>query len=123
MEKFFFFSFSVLYKQGPPFYHASYIVLIDVIDETTLKRITEKAMRRMSLPDLIGMERLSESAAKEILLSQVMWPNSVPRDNHLIALEKLSDFTVKEILMRRWRINKRSQASTSIQSEDEEDSI
>lgn len=112
----------LLYKQGPPFYHASYIVLVDVIDETTLERIPEKAMRRMNLKDLIGMERLAESAAKEILLAQVMWPDSVPRENNLVALEKLSEFTVKEILMRRWRINKNSTTSSLVPSEDEEDS-
>lgn len=51
-----------------------------------------------------------------------MWPDSIPKNDNLVALEKLADFTVKEVLMRRWRISKQTSASTSFQSEDEEDS-
>lgn len=56
--------FLVLYKQGPPFYHASYIVIIEVMDADTLIRDDAKSMRKLSWKNLIGLERLSETISK-----------------------------------------------------------
>ncbi|XP_033226834.1 tRNA-splicing endonuclease subunit Sen2 isoform X2 [Belonocnema kinseyi] len=111
----------LLYKQGPPFYHASYIVIIDVVDAVNLRRIEAKTMRKMQFKNLIGMERLSEAAAKEILLAQVLWPDSIPRNNYTSAIVNLSQFTVNELLWRRWRFGKEGKASTSTQSDEEDD--
>lgn len=54
----------VLYKQGPPFYHASYIVIIDVLDGDLLIRDESKPMHKSTWSSLLGLERLSETAAK-----------------------------------------------------------
>lgn len=59
----------VLYKQGPPFYHASYIVIIDVVDADLLTLIPSKCIRKMTWSNLFGLDRLSESAAKVIYIS------------------------------------------------------
>lgn len=56
----------LLYKQGPPFYHASYIVIVDVVDADTLTRIPNKCIQSMPWNGLLGLERLSETAAKVI---------------------------------------------------------
>jgi tRNA-splicing endonuclease subunit Sen2 len=53
----------VLYKQGPPFYHASYIVLVEVIDKSTMTRIPE-IQRNMSWTRLMGLNRVGETAGK-----------------------------------------------------------
>lgn len=66
MLKFFFYYFLVLYKQGPSFYHASYIVLIDILDGDALVTDQNKCMRKLTWNSLLGLERLSETAAKVI---------------------------------------------------------
>lgn len=54
----------VLYKQGPPFYHASYLVLIDNLSVDTLTRKTDLPQRSFDWLSLIGLNRLTETAAK-----------------------------------------------------------
>jgi tRNA-splicing endonuclease subunit Sen2 len=53
----------VLYKQGPPFYHASYIVLVEVIDNSTMMRIPG-LQRNLSWTRLMGLNRVGETAGK-----------------------------------------------------------
>ncbi|XP_066587191.1 tRNA-splicing endonuclease subunit Sen2 [Prorops nasuta] len=92
----------LLYKQGPPFYHASYIVIIDTLDSDTYTRNPSLPSLKMTWNNLFGLERLSETAAKEILFAQVLWPSSIPRSNCFESPEVLSNFLVKELLWRRW---------------------
>ncbi|XP_017890343.1 tRNA-splicing endonuclease subunit Sen2 [Ceratina calcarata] len=90
----------LLYKQGPSFYHASYIVLIDVLDADTLIRDETKCTPR-TWNDLLGLERLSETAAKEILFAQVLWPSSASQSFDLMPVDVIFEFSVKELLWRR----------------------
>lgn len=53
----------MLYKEGPAFYHASYVVIIDVLDKT-LKRKEEFNLRSMEVTNIIGLNRLCETAGK-----------------------------------------------------------
>ncbi|PSN34487.1 hypothetical protein C0J52_07559 [Blattella germanica] len=48
----------VLYKQGPPFYHASYIVIIDVVDSDTWKRLPTP-QQTLTWTRLLGLNRES----------------------------------------------------------------
>ena len=76
----------LLYKHGPPFYHASYSVLVEESDKN-----------KLSWNDLSGLNRVTESAAKELLLAKV--------GGQFVKSQKLSDIEsveVKEILIRRW---------------------
>ncbi|EZA54002.1 hypothetical protein DMN91_000172 [Ooceraea biroi] len=92
----------LLYKDGPPFYHASYIVIVEVADADSLVIDSTMSSRSMTWDSLFGLERLSETAAKEILFAQVLWPSSVSRDVGATNPEILSEFTVRELLWRRW---------------------
>ncbi|XP_017796357.1 PREDICTED: tRNA-splicing endonuclease subunit Sen2 [Habropoda laboriosa] len=92
----------LLYKQGPPFYHASYIVIIDTLDGDSLIRNQNKCMHKLTWNNLLGLERLSETAAKEILFAQVLWPSSALQTSNLLNVDILSEFSVKELLWRRW---------------------
>lgn len=92
----------LLYKQGPPFYHASYIVLVDVVDGDTLLRNENKIMHKLTWSNLLGLERLSETAAKEILFAQVLWPSSAVETSNSFNVDILSEFSVREVLWRRW---------------------
>ncbi|CAK9800023.1 tRNA-splicing endonuclease subunit Sen2 [Anthophora quadrimaculata] len=92
----------LLYKQGPPFYHASYIVVIDTVDGDSLIRNETKCMHKLTWNNLLGLERLSETAAKvtEILFAQVLWPSSGLQN--LSNVDILPEFSVRELLWRRW---------------------
>ena len=92
----------LLYKQGPPFYHASYIVIVDVLDGDSSIRHESKSLRKSTWNNLLGLERLSETAAKEILFAQVLWPSSVSQTSSLLNVDVLSEFSVRELLWRRW---------------------
>jgi len=83
----------LLYKEGPPFFHASFSVLVD-------PRVHED--QGLSFRDLHCFNRVSESAAKQLLLASVAWPNG--RDwQDLKAVEEAS---VSEVLFKRWIPNK-----------------
>ncbi|XP_054007746.1 tRNA-splicing endonuclease subunit Sen2 [Hylaeus anthracinus] len=92
----------LLYKQGPPFYHASYIVIVDVLEADSLMRDQNKSMHKSTWNQLLGLDRLSETAAKEILFAQVLWPSSVSQTSSILNVDVLSEFTIRELLWRRW---------------------
>ncbi|XP_060812128.1 tRNA-splicing endonuclease subunit Sen2 [Bombus pascuorum] len=92
----------LLYKQGPPFYHASYIVIIDTLDSDTLVTNQDKRMHKLTWNSLLGLERLSETAAKEILFAQVLWPSSTLQTSDSLNVDMLPEFSVRELLWRRW---------------------
>lgn len=92
----------MLYKDGPAFYHASYIVIIDILSEDTLERRTDLCRRSMNTRNIVGLNRLCESTGKELLIFQIIWPQDV----HLLANDDdIKHVKVKEILMRRWDPN------------------
>lgn len=64
MNKNFFFFFSVLYKQGPPYYHASYLVVVETVDADTLIRDDSRCTRKMDWKNLYELNRLCEVTAK-----------------------------------------------------------
>ncbi|KYQ60242.1 tRNA-splicing endonuclease subunit Sen2 [Trachymyrmex zeteki] len=109
----------LLYKEGPPFYHASYIVIIEVADADSLVIDPTMSSRSITWNNLFGFERLSETAAKEILFAQVLWPSSVSRDINTTSPEILSEFTVRELLWRRWN-PKQHREDIPIEEEDED---
>ena len=74
----------LLYKAGPPFYHASYSV-----------KVQQKG-QEMSAAELAGLNRVTEAAAKELILAKV----SLPKD--LSTADCLKKMSVREILVRRW---------------------
>ncbi|XP_047358616.1 tRNA-splicing endonuclease subunit Sen2 isoform X2 [Vespa velutina] len=112
----------LLYKQGPPFYHASYIVIIDVVDADLLTIIPSKCFRKMTWSNLFGLDRLAESAAKEILFAQVLWPSSISLNSGPPSPHMLSEFTVRELLWRRWNPKQNQDVIIVEEEEDDEDS-
>ncbi|XP_008553485.1 tRNA-splicing endonuclease subunit Sen2 [Microplitis demolitor] len=108
----------LLYKQGPPFYHASYTVIVDTADADTLLRDDSRCTRKMNWKSLLQMNRLNEITAKEFLIAQVLWPSSVPQTNP-VPLESISEFTVRELLWRRWKTNDKDESSKDDDSSDD----
>lgn len=111
----------LLYKQGPAFYHASYVVVVDVVDADTLIREPTKSTRNFTWNHLLGLERLSETAAKEILYAQVMWPSTVSKSS-TPNVDALSEFSVRELLWRRWNPKHKNDAIDLEDDDDDDDS-
>ncbi|XP_014209807.1 tRNA-splicing endonuclease subunit Sen2 [Copidosoma floridanum] len=109
----------VLYKEGPPFYHSSYIVIIDVLDAVTFKRIESKVARNITWNKFIGLERLAEAVGKEVLFAQVLWPTTVSTDTVSASPDVLSQFTVREILWKRWKFNQDESSAILQETADE----
>ncbi|EFA08240.1 tRNA-splicing endonuclease subunit Sen2 [Tribolium castaneum] len=88
----------LLYKQGPPFYHASYVVIICVVDGD-LKPIKSQNRRSMRKTHLMGLNRLCETARKELLICEIVCPGVSPDS---IPFNEIGKFTIKETIMKRW---------------------
>lgn len=88
--------FLVLYKRGPPFYHASYVVIIDTVNEN-LDGAEHFSRRSMDNVTLLSLNRLCETAGKELLICQVIWPQNINID-----YTNISHVIIKENLIRRW---------------------
>ncbi|XP_066253092.1 tRNA-splicing endonuclease subunit Sen2 [Euwallacea similis] len=86
----------LLYSQGPPFCHASYVIIIEVIDHYG-QRIDSLTNRCMDNISILSLNRLCETSGKELLICQVKWPK-----NGEINYEDLSNIEIHEILLRRW---------------------
>lgn len=89
----------LLYKEGPTFYHASYVVIIDVIDEETSERRKDLCRRSMDAKNIAGLNRVCETTSKELLIFQILWPKIEPTN------DEIKNFKVKEVLMQRWDPN------------------
>ncbi|KAL1122356.1 hypothetical protein AAG570_003761 [Ranatra chinensis] len=90
----------LLYKKGPPFYHASYIVVVDVMNSSFKRSTSEDNKRKFSWMYISSLNRLAESAKKEILMCQIKWPDV--SDDEMKSPEVLKKFAVNESLFRRW---------------------
>lgn len=91
----------LLYKKGPAYYHASYVVIIDILDENTSHRRLDLCRRSMNTKEIAGLNRLCVSTGKELLIFQILWPD----DEELLTSGDIKQVKVKEILMRRWDPN------------------
>ncbi|CAH0771928.1 unnamed protein product [Bemisia tabaci] len=72
----------LLYKQGPPYYHASFIIVVDKGNS-------------MSWTTLMGLNRLAGSVNKELIIASV----SIQGE---ITLESMLAASITETLYRRW---------------------
>ncbi|XP_023026152.1 tRNA splicing endonuclease subunit 2 [Leptinotarsa decemlineata] len=88
----------LLYKQGPPFFHASYVVIIDFMNEDSTRN---ESMLRKSLDNvsLLSLNRLCETAGKELMICQV-----TGQQNEDIHYTNLGSFVVNELLVKRWML-------------------
>lgn len=57
-----FFCCAVIYKEGPPFYHGSYSVIVKMVRDDDLKE--EDNLPTLSWTQIAGLNRLTEHVAK-----------------------------------------------------------
>lgn len=53
----------MLYKEGPHAYHASFVVILDILDEN-LQRKEKNFRRSMDYSKILGLNRLCETTGK-----------------------------------------------------------
>ncbi|CAH1407114.1 unnamed protein product [Nezara viridula] len=85
----------LLYKKGPLYFHASYIVIVEVLKND------ENSRNKTMWQKIIGMNRMAESANKEILICHILWPDVEEEKFNDPSI--LKEFGVSETLLRRWQ--------------------
>ncbi|KAK7128277.1 hypothetical protein R3I93_020775 [Phoxinus phoxinus] len=82
----------MLYRKGPPFYHASYSVVVERADVS---------FRSCSWRTLAALSRTTGNVSKELMLCYVITPSDLTEDM-LSSPECVKRFTVQEVLLSRW---------------------
>ena len=93
----------LLYRKGPPYFHASYIVVIRCIDAESLKPVhfNEKEERKFSWETLTGLLRLATTVSKEIMFCYVAIPKEISSLNDIFP-DNLKHLTIYENIVSRW---------------------
>jgi len=92
-----FFFFAVLYRKGPPFYHASYSVIIELVDDHF-----EGSLRRpFSWRSLAALSRVSVNVSKELMLCYLIKPSTMT-DKEMESPECMKRIKVQEVILSRW---------------------
>ncbi|XP_063093907.1 tRNA-splicing endonuclease subunit Sen2-like isoform X5 [Cavia porcellus] len=63
----------LLYRKGPPFYHASYSVIVELVDE----RFTGPLRRPFTWKSLAALSRVSGNVSKELMLCYLIKPSTM----------------------------------------------
>lgn len=94
----------VLYKEGMPFYHSSYSVIVQMVNhqhEDTVKSDSTILGRELSWRQLCGVGRVNEHAAKELMICYVIKPSDL-KNEEMSSPKCISRFKTQEVVLRRW---------------------
>jgi tRNA-splicing endonuclease subunit Sen2 len=95
----------LLYKQGPPFYHASYSVIVKQVRDADLLPVDLTGQQQMGWTMLSCLNRITEQVSKELMICYVIRPAGL-HDSEFHSPLCISKFKLLEVVMRRW-ISKR----------------
>ncbi|XP_065741595.1 tRNA-splicing endonuclease subunit Sen2 isoform X3 [Phocoena phocoena] len=87
----------LLYRKGPPFYHASYSVIIELVDD----RLEGSPRRPLSWRSLAALSRVSVSVSKEFMLCYLIKPSTMT-DKEMESPECMKQIKVQEVILSRW---------------------
>ncbi|KAM6161596.1 tRNA-splicing endonuclease subunit Sen2 [Erethizon dorsatum] len=87
----------LLYRKGPPFYHASYSVIVELMDE----RFTGPLRRPFTWKSLATLSRVSGNVSKELMLCYLIKPSTMT-DEDMESPECLRRIKVQEVILSRW---------------------
>ncbi|CAH1773641.1 unnamed protein product [Owenia fusiformis] len=93
----------VVYKQGPPFYHSSYSVLVRLVDGVSFRDDTQYEKRPLSWTTIAGMHRITEQVSKEVMFCYVIKPPGVSDQDLTSSPAYIPQFKVQETIFRRWK--------------------
>ncbi|NXE09877.1 SEN2 endonuclease, partial [Lophotis ruficrista] len=87
----------LLYRKGPPFYHASYSVIAELVDDSF-----EGSLRRpLSWKSLSGLNRTTVNASKELMLCYLIRPSDMT-EKEMSTPECMKRIKVQELIVTRW---------------------
>ncbi|NXS91976.1 SEN2 endonuclease, partial [Jacana jacana] len=87
----------LLYRKGPPFYHASYSVIAELVDDNF-----EGSLRRpLSWQCLSGLNRTTVNASKELMLCYLIRPSDMTEEE-MSTPECMKKIKVQELIVSRW---------------------
>ncbi|XP_055115402.1 tRNA-splicing endonuclease subunit Sen2 isoform X4 [Symphalangus syndactylus] len=87
----------LLYRKGPPFYHASYSVIIELVDDHF-----EGSLRRpFSWKSLAALSRVSVNVSKELMLCYLIKPSTMT-GKEMESPECMKRIKVQEVILSRW---------------------
>ncbi|XP_075406164.1 tRNA-splicing endonuclease subunit Sen2 isoform X2 [Tenrec ecaudatus] len=87
----------LLYRKGPPFYHASYSVIIELVDD----RFEGSLRRPFSWKSLAALSRVSVNVSKELMLCYLIKPSTMT-DQEMESPECMKRMRVQEVILSRW---------------------
>ncbi|XP_054472195.1 tRNA-splicing endonuclease subunit Sen2 [Anoplopoma fimbria] len=87
----------MLYRKGPPFYHASYSVVIERTDDA----FRGSALRPFSWRSLAALSRITSNVSKELMLCYVIHPADLS-EAELDSPVCLSRLKVQKVIVSRW---------------------
>ncbi|KAM5279669.1 tRNA-splicing endonuclease subunit Sen2 [Ctenodactylus gundi] len=87
----------LLYRKGPPFYHASYSVIVELVDEGGVG----SQRRPFSWKSLAALSRVSVNVAKELMLCYLIKPSAMTAEE-MGTPECMRRIKVQEVVLSRW---------------------
>ncbi|XP_051804154.1 tRNA-splicing endonuclease subunit Sen2 [Acanthochromis polyacanthus] len=87
----------MLYRKGPPFYHASYSVVIERANDA----FEGSPLRPFSWRSLAALSRITANVSKELMLCYVIYPADQSQAE-LDSPECLNRLQVQEVIISRW---------------------
>lgn len=87
----------MLYRKGPPFYHASYSVVVQKADGA----YSSSARRPFSWRSLAALSRITANVSKELMLCYIIYPSDLS-EAELDSPECLRRLKVQEVVVSRW---------------------
>ncbi|XP_041634265.1 tRNA-splicing endonuclease subunit Sen2 [Cheilinus undulatus] len=87
----------MLYRKGPPFYHASYSVVIERVDD----EFRGHGLRQFSWRSLAALSRITANVSKELMFCYIIYPADLS-EAELDSPVCLSRLKVQEVIVNRW---------------------
>ncbi|CAI9606807.1 unnamed protein product [Staurois parvus] len=87
----------LLYRKGPPFYHASYSVIVELVDAD----YEGSPLRPLTWRSLSGLNRTTMNVSKELLICYLIQPQDFT-EKEMKSPECIKKFKVQEVIVNRW---------------------
>ncbi|XP_036386928.1 tRNA-splicing endonuclease subunit Sen2 [Megalops cyprinoides] len=87
----------LLYRKGPPFYHASYSVVVEKVDDS----FKGAELRPFSWRSLAALSRITGNVSKELMICYVIRPSDMT-DEEWSSPECIKRIKAQEIIVSRW---------------------
>ncbi len=102
----------ILYKDGPPFYHSSYSVIIKTVNDLDLEPHPKYDTQRLTWRSLSAFNRVTEQVNKEVMLCYVLHPSTLT-EAELSSPECIKQFKIQEMIVNRWVSSQEREQSDS----------